>query len=54
MLWGVGKDKVYAMIQAGEIKGVKMGTSRNSRWRVDLMTVWEYKVRAENGDGIKL
>lgn len=47
MLWGYGKDKIYLMIEAGEIFAVKGGAGRTASWRVDLVSVWEHKVRAE-------
>jgi len=48
MLWGYSKATVYVLIEAGEIKAVKRG-ARNCHWRVDLVSVWEYKTRVETG-----
>lgn len=51
MLWGYKKDTIYALIHAGEIKAVKRGTSKTHNWRVDLVSVWEFKTRQENDQG---
>jgi len=48
MLWGCGKDKVHSLIEAGEIDGFKTG-ARNAPYKVDLLSVWEYKNQAEGG-----
>ncbi len=48
MLWGYKKDVVYELIKAGEIKAIKRGRSRTHNWRVDLVSVWEFKQRVEN------
>lgn len=48
MLWGYKKDTIYALIKAGEIKAVKRGNSQTHNWRVDLVSVWEFKMRREN------
>lgn len=48
ILFGVGKDKIYAMIRDGDVRAAKIGTSKNSHWRVDLVSVWECKVRMQD------
>lgn len=50
MLWGYQKDTVYKLIKAGVIHGVKR-PGRSCKWRVDLMSVWEYKSKIERGEG---
>ena len=52
MLWGLGWDKVRELLEVGEIKGFKTGTAKNSRMRIDLVSVWEYKHRMESGASI--
>jgi hypothetical protein len=48
MLWGYGDDTIYQLLHAGTIKGVRR-PGRNTKWRVDLVSVWEYKVKVEGG-----
>jgi len=38
------------LIKAGVIHGVKR-PGRSCKWRVDLMSVWEYKSKIERGEG---
>lgn len=54
ILWDYKKDTIYALIKAEEFKAVKRGGGRTCNWRVDLVSVWEYKMRVENGDSMRL
>ena len=44
------KDSIYGLIEAEEIVGRKRKAGRNAHWRVDLVSVWEYKMRVDAGE----
>lgn len=46
MLWGVNKHEVYDLLRAGIIRAVRRPGGK-TKWRVDLVSVWEYKTKVE-------
>ncbi len=44
MLGGCDRHDLYGLIRGGLVKAYKLNVTRtNSHWRVDLLSVWEYK-----------
>lgn len=53
VLWGYDKKVIYTLIEAGEVVAHKR-PGRNCKWRVDMLSVWDYKQRVEKGEAVKV
>lgn len=50
ILFGCDRKAVYDLLEAELIEGRKLKPHRpNSHWRVDLLSVWEYRERQRKG-----
>lgn len=45
MLFDLDRDACYRLIIGGDVIGFKRGTAVNAHYRVDLLSVWEYRQR---------
>lgn len=45
VLFGLERRACYYLIERGEVVGFKLGKASNSHYRVDLVSVWEYRQR---------
>lgn len=45
MLYDLDREACYMLIKDGEVKGFKLGAGRTCGYRIDLISVWEYRMK---------
>jgi hypothetical protein len=49
VLFGMDRKALYALVRAGEIRGIKLGKAANSHYKIDLLSAWEYRAELLRG-----
>ena len=43
ILFDLDREACYLLIESEEVEGFKLGKARNSHYRVNLLSAWEYR-----------